>query len=96
MEFKSGDRVRYTGTKEMYEWEVGNLTTRSLNIDGERIWNLEFERVWLQEMQVRESEIELLYRKPDTHRYCQCGAHAVRGQENLHSDWCPMYRNKNY
>lgn len=92
--FKKGDRVRYVGAKEHYKGECGKLSCLK-NVKGsEEVWTIEFSDWWLQELDVTTDEIELIIRKPEKYKDCECGAWADRGFENNHSDWCKMYGRK--
>lgn len=94
MKFKSGDRVRYVGDSSEHYGSCGYLSKSKGWKCGHWTWALEFNEVWLGEMDVSESELELVYSKPSKYSRCECGAHAQKGFENIHSEWCPMYEGK--
>lgn len=93
MQFKKGDFVQYVGkTIERCYGQQGRLLGyREIGVET-CSWDLKFNNPLYGTETVDESELMFICRKPDSHKRCECGAHAQQGFEDFHSDWCPMYQ----
>lgn len=91
--FKEGDKVvvrasgRMAIVEKAYEasfWAFdyyNNEYAVKFDDDGTTITLIEKALRW-------PDEIELTYSGPK----CECGSFKVRSYENLHADWCPLYK----
>ena len=89
--FKEGDRVRFIGNNKDIKNESGVLEDYKGMSIGDHRWVFKPNDHWIKSVEVLENELELIYRKPEELKACQCGAHAS-SFPTFHSDWCAMYK----
>lgn len=93
MLFKIGDYVQYQGDKtKTYYGEKGRLVELAYSSANMTTWKVQFDAVFFGSQVIDEKDLKFIHRKPKKYESCQCGAHAQKGFENFHSDWCPLYR----
>ena len=95
MVFQIGDKVQYQGNKDKrYYGEKGRIIELMYNSATLTTWKVQFDSVYFGTEIIDEKDLKFVHRKPKSHDRCQCGAHAQKGFEDWHSDWCPMYRRR--
>lgn len=91
MRFRPGDIVRYVGDNHLMYGESAIIKSFVSATKEHEVWKIEFDSFLLGDYEARDDELKIVTRKPLEFKNCQCGAHAQKGFENFHSDWCPMY-----